>query len=100
MPGDGLVKFPVKLRKIPCSEGISPLRREAGARTRPETTCYRAVPGVALMENQWLGPDLFSPGEPARARERAAAERSVAIGRFANIGRVSLQSHLRGHRCS
>jgi hypothetical protein len=57
--------FPVKSRKIPCSQGIS--TGASGIR------CYLLHFGNRIERYQWVGPDLFSLH--ARARERAAAKR-------------------------
>ena len=60
--------FPVKSRKIPCSQGIS-----AGASS---IRCYLLHFGKGIKRYQRVGPDLFSMRARAREREggKGAAE--------------------------
>ena len=57
--------FPVKSRKIPCSQGIS-----AGALG---IRCYLLHFGNGIERYQWVGPDLFPLRAGARARGRKGA---------------------------
>src|SRR3981189_469386 len=61
-------KFPVKSRKIPCSQGISP-----GA---SDIRCYLLHFGNGIEGYQRVDPDLFSLG--ARAHTRAGPRQAAA----------------------
>jgi hypothetical protein len=71
--------FPVKSRKFPGPQGISP-----GA---SDIRCYLLHFGNGIAGYQWVSPDLFSP--IARARTRARGSRN---GRRARRCRVAASS--------